>query len=1781
MPDRENNVSVSTTSLTGSSAALVATPDYARMAQELFVIYFGRPATPWEVDNWADNVERFVTQGHPDTGHDIFGSGMPELYARFAGLDNAGIVNQAFMQLFNHYPPMASLAFWKDKLDSGAVTTGGLLRALATGAQSTDLLALQNKIDAAQAFTGAARDVFELHEDIDAESSIDYLGAVDTNASLDAARASLPALMAEIAALPENIWATGTVAITGKLAVGETLSATHTLVDPDGMGPIVYLWYAGYELVQSTTSKTLLLTEEHAGKSLWVSAAFVDGRGGAASVGSDDTVPVRMTAAAQAVEKAYVEYLGRPADAAALEHWSDIIATRGDNGLKELRSALVATPEFAKLFAGKDAAQQVQQVFQTLLGRPADEAGLDYWSDVLSRGLVPIAVVIRGVADGAQGQDRTVLENKAWAAETFTAALNDPYLKSIYAGYDAYDLGRTFVARVTDTASRDTAMGDAQEAAYALYDLAPNEYPSFSYRIAGQVATGNTLVLEFIKPIDDPDGAGPLSYQWKANGVAIPGATADRYVVAAAHAGATITVSFSYTDARGFEHSFDSHEVQGDQLHAGTTGADTLAGGIGNDTYTINHAGDLIVEKQYEGVDTALVNLAKGGTYVLGAHVENGTAGAGKAVINLTGNDLHNILTGNDAANTLIGGAGSDQLNGGGGKDILIGGADNDYYTVDSATDVVTELANEGTDTVTTAAATSFVLGAHVENLYYTGKGAFSGTGNDLANTLQGAVGNDKLSGLGGDDLVFGLGGDDQLDGGSGNDRLVGGEGNDKMLGGDGADQLWGEAGNDTLDGGLGNDQLMGGIGNDVLLGGEGDDVLSVQGGNDLADGGAGTADWAMVGGAFADYQRKRPNATDTVLVHKITGETITLRNIEHVGFADGARTIAVVHENIATGGNDALTGTDEDDLLDGGLGNDSMAGGLGNDRYVVNTAGDTVVEANDEGIDEVAVAFTAKGSYTLAANVEHATVTAATSIAVNLEGNALDNDLIGNGASNVINGGAGNDYIDGGAGKDTMSGGVGDDLFIVDNAGDIVRELADGGIDTVVTALASYTVGAEVEDLIYSGDKAFTGTGNAGGNFIAGGKGNDKLSGLAGDDALVGAEGNDTLLGGDGRDYLAAGTGNDVLDGGAGEDLARITGPLDDYVRVRTSLTDTVLTNAERGERITLRNVEFVTDGTTVWSIDQVNANLASAGNDTLLGSDGDDLIDGGAGSDSMAGGDGDDLYLLDVLTDSVSEAEDEGTDTVVLGFKGAASYTLGDNVENATVTAAGAINVTGNALDNELRGGAGVNVLNGGAGDDLLDGGAGKDVMTGGAGDDVYVVDIVGDVVNEAVDGGYDVVRTNVASYTLTANVEALEYTGTKAFTGIGSASDNYIAGGAGADKLSGGAGHDYLNGGAGNDSLDGGIGDDRLGGGAGNDTLLGGAGNDELFVGTGIDIVDGGADEDILYLDGNLADYVRSRASATELLLVNAKTGENVKLRNVEKVVFGETVKTIDELLADRGTSANDVLVGTDGDDVLDGGAGVDTMTGGLGDDTYVVSIATDSVVEAPDEGVDLVEVAFTAKGTYVLAANVEDAIIVSGATLAVNLTGNALGNQLTGNAAANTLSGGGGDDTLSGGLGNDILAGGAGSDLLRSGAGKDIFVLDSADGLDTLADFASASDKLRVLQKVYRIGDGDAVVEGGLVRAAAGGFTNKAELVIFSTNIVGELSAEAAAAAIGSATSAYAQGAQVLFVVDNGSDSAVFLFTSSGADATVSADELTQVAELLGTPSTVLADYTFAL
>ena len=423
--------------------------------------------------------------------------------------------------------------------------------------------------------------------------------------------------------------------------------------------------------------------------------------------------------------------------------------------------------------------------------------------------------------------------------------------------------------------------------------------------------------------------------------------------------------------------------------------------------------------------------------------------------------------------------------------------------------------------------------------------------------------------------------------------------------------------------------------------------------------------------GADIDYE----SATS----HEVT---VTVNDASGLSYTE-AVVIQVTNQSgtfIGTPGDDVLMGTSEEDTiaglqgndtLDGGAGNDALSGGEGNDTYIVGS-GDTVTEAAGEGTDTVEADF----SYVLPANVENLTLTGSADI--NGTGNTLANTLIGNSGNNVLSGSSGNDTLDGGVGDDTLIGGTGNDTYIVDS-GDTVTEAAGQGTDTVLADF-TYVLPANVENLTLTGTGDIDATGNYRRNTLTGNSGNNTLDGGAGSDAMSGGAGDDT--------YVVDAAGDTVTEAsGEGTDT------------VQSSVSFTLGANVEN---------------LTLTGTGNINATGNTLDN-TLTGNGGNNVLSGGAGDDTMTGGAGNDTYVVDAAGDTVTEAANEGTDTV----QSSISYTLGDNVENLTLTGSGNIDATGNALNNTLTGNAGANVL---------DGGAGNDAMTGGGGNDTYVVDAAG---------------------------------------------------------------------------------------------------------------------------------------------------------------------------------------------------------------------------------------------------------------------------------------------------------------------------------------------------------------------------------------------------------------------------------------------------------------------
>ncbi|NJO35899.1 MAG: calcium-binding protein, partial [Rhodospirillales bacterium] len=312
---------------------------------------------------------------------------------------------------------------------------------------------------------------------------------------------------------------------------------------------------------------------------------------------------------------------------------------------------------------------------------------------------------------------------------------------------------------------------------------------------------------------------------------------------------------------------------------------------------------------------------------------------------------------------------------------------------------------------------------------------------------------------------------------------------------------------------------LIGTTGIDRLIGRGGDDLLDGQGGADFLAGGSGN-DSYFVYDAGTLIVEKPGEGVDTIFAF--------------VDFQMPAHTdILNLHgaARIGTGnaGDNWIYGNAADNILNGMGGTDRLLGGQGNDTYYVHSSLDVIFENAGEGYDTVITDV----SYTLASGTHvelMRTYGTASTNAINLFGNELNNTLHGNSGANVLNGGGG---------ADTMYGFAGNDTYWIDHPGDTIgQEGAIDGNDTVIVSTAmSWTLaaGLHIETIRTLGSAstyAVNLTGNELSNLLVGNAASNQLNGGSGADTMWGYGGDDTYYVDNSGDRVieADGGGNDTV---------------------------------------------------------------------------------------------------------------------------------------------------------------------------------------------------------------------------------------------------------------------------------------------------------------------------------------------------------------------------------------------------------------------------------------------------------------------------------------------------------------------------------------------------------------------------------------------------------------------------------------------------------------------------
>lgn len=856
---------------------------------------------------------------------------------------------------------------------------------------------------------------------------------------------------------------------------------------------------------------------------------------------------------------------------------------------------------------------------------------------------------------------------------------------------------------------------------------------------------------------------------------------------------------------------------------------------------------------------------------------------------------------------------------------------------------------------------------------------------------------------------VFGQGGNDvitlnEANGAVPRANLFGGVGNDTLTGGSGADMLFGQSGNDTLLGRGGNDFLFGGSDNDILIGGDGNDQIFGEAGDDRMIWNPGDDTDLMEGGSGTDTVEVNGANGAEAFTATANGTRVRFDRINPAPFAldIGTTEHLVVNMN---GGDDTFSATGNLAALisvtvDGGAGNDTILGSNGVDLLLGGDGNDFI--DGQQG-----------------------------------------NDVIFLGAGNDVmqwDPGDGSDVVEGQDGTDTMrfNGSAANETFAASanggrvlftrNVGNIVMDLNDmeaiqlnalGGADTITINDLSGTDARAV-------NVSLAGT----------------LGGTSGDAAA------DTVI------ANATNGNNNVQIVGSGSAFSVLGLPVQINVTQSEGANDAIVINALGGDDTI--NATGLGVGVVKLTVD------GGAGNDTITGSIGADVLLGGEGNDFIEGKQGNDLALMGAGNDVFQWGPGDGNDTVE-GQEGNDTLRfLGSNAgENINIVANGArvlftrdvAAVTMDLDDVEV-----VEFRAQGGADNILIGDL--------SGTDVTRVDVDLRGVAGGADGAVDTVTVNatpgadvfgvfgdaggVTVFGLPARVNIFQQDSTDRLVLNGLGGDDVID----ASSLAANAIQLTVNGGLGNDVIIGGAGNDLINGGDGNDLALMGAG-DDVFVwnpGDDNDTLEGQTGFDTMLFNG---------ANVSENITIFANGGRAMFFRNVANV----TMDTNDvERFTFNALGGADNIVVNDltGTDVREIDINLASSTGvgdGAPDRVQIDATAGEDVIQAFGDAAGISVIGLTSRINITRSEAANDQLLIMGGAGddVIDASGVAAG------AIMLTLDGGDGNDILIGSDGDDVLIGGNGDDVLIGGLGNDIIIGGPGDDFE-IQGFTSSQDVL---------------------------------------------------------------------------------------------------------------------
>ncbi len=678
-----------------------------------------------------------------------------------------------------------------------------------------------------------------------------------------------------------------------------------------------------------------------------------------------------------------------------------------------------------------------------------------------------------------------------------------------------------------------------------------------------------------------------------------------------------------------------------DYIESAQAGNDQLFGDSGNDTL-LGRAGDLL--DGGSGIDYLSLDLSASSLDFNIDYLDQ----VGSALILADGTSIQDI-----ESYQLSTGSGNDTFdfrgnNSGASVQITSGAGDDVFYVNEATIGSFMAFMGGGYDTLIGEFGTVSVSVIVSEASINAGGNGISTSGVERSIVTSGS----------GDDQLYGASGNDWFSAGAGNDILHGGGGEDHLEAGDGNDTITDEGSVADIDAGAGNDTInIAFFTSGAINGGSDTDRLVLLNSVNLSQLTLSGVEYLVTNtnvgiGRAADFQSfsriygSTVNTTWPVVLQLVATGASTTLDLSAALASEGGRAVQVTgtldDETITSfDRDDILEGMGGNDVLNGGLGSDTLDGGAGNDHLVGGTEGDTLIggagnDLLDGGGDADTASYAnATGSVTvnlLLAGAQN-TLGAGTDTLVSIEyltGSQYGDTLTGNNGTNIINGGGGNDIINGRGNIDFMTGGTGDDRYYVDDASDVVTEIAGQGSDRVYASV-NYTLGTgqSIEFLLANaGATSLTLRGNELANNIQGNSGNDTLEGRDGADILDGRGGIDDMSGGNGNDKYYVDNANDVLHEGASEGTLDIVYASVDYTLASGEYVERLYANVNTA--LTLTGNEFANGIFGAAGNDTLNG---GAGADTLTGNGGADRLVGGAGIDTLFGNAGGDVFVLSNL--------------------------------------------------------------------------------------------------------------------------------------------------------------------------------------------------------------------------------------------------------------------------------------------------------------------------------------------------------------------------------------------------------------------------------------------------------------------------------------------------------------------------------------------------------------------